>query len=625
MKKSFAILVAFMLPCVVFILNAQDFTFALLTDIHVSKSTTAFDDLKNSVESINSNPDIKFVIVSGDITEEGDRASLERAKSELDQLKVKYYITSGNHETKWSESGVTDFGHIFKSDRFKFEYNGYLFIGFNSGPIIRMMDGHVGQQDIIWLKKELDKAAKGQPVIVVTHYPLLDGDVDNWYQVTDLIRQYNVRIILGGHYHKNQQVFYDGIPAIINRSNLRGKEDLGGYSIYKLDSDSILVYEKDINKPPYKWAGYSLTEKYYTEDISSYKRPDYSVNTEYSDVKEIWLTNNEGAIYSSPVVYKENVFVGDDLGYMTCFSLKDGKRKWSFKTGNRILGTPAVENDIVVFGSTDKNIYGVDAISGHILWKYETDAAVIGGVAIENGMAYVGGSDHRFFGLNITNGKPEWIYSGIAGYIETRPLIYDNKVFFGAWDNNMYALDKNTGELKWKWNGDLARMHFSPAAVWPVGANGKIFFTAPNRVMTAVDATTGKTIWQTNQSMVRETIGLSEDKTLIYSKTMQDSVVCYSAIADTAKRIWATNVSYGYDHAPSMPLEKDGVVFGSTKNGIIFAIDAISGKLLWKHKVGNSLINTVVALNAKECIFASAEGSIGMLRFENKQSKSNRK
>jgi outer membrane protein assembly factor BamB len=237
----------------------------------------------------------------------------------------------------------------------------------------------------------------------------------------------------------------------------------------------------------------------------------------------------------------------------------------------------------------------------------------LGAVAIDGNIAYVGAGDHTMRALDIRTGKLIWEYNGVRGYIETRPLIYQGKVIFGAWDNNIYALDQKSGNLLWKWDGGLTRMHFSPAAVWPVAANGKVFFTAPDRVMTALDAGTGKTIWRTKESMVRETIALSADRTKVYSKTMQDSVVCYSALTDEPQKIWSVNVFYGYDHAPSMPVEKDNIVFGSTKNGLIFALDAKDGNVLWKHKVGNSLINTVVPLNGKECLFTSAEGIAGII------------
>lgn len=64
-----------------------------------------------------------------------------------------------------------------------------------------------------------------------------------------------------------------------------------------------------------------------------------------------------------------------------------------------------------------------------------------------------------------------------------------------------------------------------------------------------------------------------------------------------------------------MPVEKDGVVFGSTRSGLIFAVDAFTGKLLWKHKVGNSLISTVVPLSKTRCLYTSTEGIVGLLEI----------
>ena len=39
---------------------------------------------------------------------------------------------------------------------------------------------------------------------------------------------------------------------------------------------------------------------------------------------------------------------------------------------------------------------------------------------------------------------------------------------------------------------------------------------------------------------------------------MNDSIVCYAAQGDTPRELWATNVGFGYEHAPSMQVEKEG-------------------------------------------------------------------
>ena len=617
--RSLFIFINIFLCSITFLFGQTDntFNFAILTDLHVTKAGNAAEDLQRAVDQINGSGDIEFVLVTGDITEEGDRESLMKAKSILDGLNIKYYAIPGNHETKWSDSGVTAFGDIFGNERFRLDYKGFLFLGFNTGPLMRMADGHVAPQDINWLKNELKKAGKKKPVFLVTHYPLQTGDVDNWYELTDAVRSYNIRAFLGGHYHANRFFLYDGIPGILNRSTLRDKEPAGGYCVYEVTSDSIFVYEQTIGGERNKWLSLPLKEKLYNVKGNPDKYPDFSVNKEYVFVKETWLVHTGVGIYSSPAVYEGKVYVGDDIGTLSCYNLVNGKKNWSFRSDKRIVGTPAAAEGVIVFGSADKNIYGLDTNTGRHLWTMATSAPVLGAVvAIENGTAYIGGSDSTFRAIDIRTGKALWEYKDVKGYIETRPCIEGDAVIFGAWDNTLYALDKHTGKELWKWTGGLTRMQFSPAAVWPVAADGKVFITDPQRAMTAIDLKTGETVWRTFQSMVRETIGISEDKERIYSKTMNDSVVCYAAKGNQPMEIWASDVGFGYEHAPSMPIEKEGVVFGSTKNGLIFALDAWTGKVLWKHKVGNSLINTVVPLSKNQLLFTTAGGEVGLLEVK---------
>lgn len=610
-----------------FMAQAQQiaFRFAQLTDIHLSPSNpNPTEDLLRSIAQINATDSIDFVLVTGDITEEGDRATMEKVKSCLDLLKVKYYVALGNHETKWSDSGCTAFREIFGGERFDFEHKGFLFLGFNSGPLMRMAYGHVVPQDIRWMTERMNQYNTGdpqqnKPVILVTHYPMIEGDVDNWYEVTDAVRPYNIRLFIGGHYHRNRDLRYDGIPGVLMRSNLRDKDGKPGYGIYEITKDSIRVYTQRIGEPKKQWAGFSLTESYYERNGKAEKYPDFSVNKEYPQVKEQWITKTGVGIYCSPAVEKDKVFIGDDMGYLTAYALKDGKALWRFQSGKRIVGTPAVSEGIVVFGSADCKIYGLNAQNGNLLWTVETSEPVLGAVTIDNGTAYIGASDHTFRAINTCNGEIKWTFTGVKGYIETKPLVTDSKVIFGAWDNTLYALNKADGRELWKWTGGLTRMHFSPAAVWPVAAEGKVFITDPQRAMTAIEIETGNTVWRTFQSMVRETIGLSEDGERIYSKTMNDSIVCYSTKGSHPHELWASNVGFGYEHAPSMQVEKDGIVFGSTKEGLIFALEAKTGKVLWKHKIGNSLISTVVPLSGNRILFTATGGKAGLLKFKIKK------
>ena len=74
--------------------------------------------------------------------------------------------------------------------------------------------------------------------------------------------------------------------------------------------------------------------------------------------------------------------------------------------------------------------------------------------------------------------------------------------------------------------------------------------------------------------------------------------------------IWPSSIPWG-------KVKKEGVMFGSTKEGLIFALEGKTGKVLWKHKIGNSLISTVVPLNGHEVLFTATCGEVGLLRIKN--------
>ena len=613
-KSRFFLLIFALLISANIMAEFRPFSFVQLSDIHISPNNdNALNDLRQSVNEIRSNDSIAFVIVSGDVTDAGEIYSMLRAKQVLDSIQVPVYVTSGNHETKWSESGCTDFAKVFSSDRFCFSYNDCLFFAFGTGPIIKMADGHVAPQDVIWIDSLL-RNAKEKYIFPVTHYPLQNGDVDNWYEVTDILRQYNVQCVLGGHYHRNLLFSCDGIPDVLARSNLRGKDSQVGYTIVSVQSDSIRWQEKPVGKQPIQWLSLPFGTKSYSSPDPSI-RPDFSVNAEYKSVRERWQTPLNAEIYAAPLVYKQCVYIGEDTGRFYCINLRNGKTLWKYTTNGRIISTAAASDGKVVFGSTDGNIYCLNAKNGKLIWKVATSKAVMGCALIQDNVVYIGGSDGCFRAINLLDGTPLWTFNGVGGYIETKPCIYNDKIYFGAWDCYFYALNLHDGTLAWKWSNGHTSDKFSPAACWPVATDGKVFFTAPDRVFTCLDAQTGNVIWRTKEHVVRETVGISEDRQRIFSRCMWDYVVCMDANSNQPSTLWNINAHYDYDHNPSMLIEKDGVVVFGTKNGLLHGIDANNGNILWKHKIGNSVINTVYMLSKKDIVVTSANGTVTRLRI----------
>lgn len=598
--------------------NAQwkPFRFAFLSDTHIgSPNGGAEEDLRRTVTDINQMTDIAFVVITGDITELGTDAEIKLAKEILSELKVPYYIIPGNHDSGWSESGGVTFGKVFGYDKFVFEFNGITFLGCASGPFVRMSDGHIPRDAVVWLDKELKKIDPKKPIIFLNHYPL-DKDLDNWYEVIDRLKQHNTLAALCGHGHNNHALNFEGIPAVMGRSNLRAKAAYGGYNLVDVREDSMIFSERAPGFPTKAaWTKVKLEQHDYAtyDSRKEFNRPSFAVNDSFPNVKARWTYTSDANVISTPAVAGGLVIFGNSLGRVDAISLKGGKKQWSFQTGNAIYSSPAVSNNKLVFGSGDGNVYCLSADKGKLLWKFTTGAAVLGCPLIVDNIVYIGGSDHHFRAINLVTGKEIWNFAGLDGPVVSTPVLHKDRIIFGAWDRNLYALNAADGKMSWKWNNGSTVRNFSPASCIPVIKDDVIYVVAPDRYLTAIDFTTGTTLWRNNESTVRESIGISADGKYVYGKTMNDTIVAFPTSREKQSAAWKLDCGFGYEHVPSMLIEKDGQVFFGTKNGKVYAIDPVTRKRIWTAKIDNSMVNTVNVLSSKQIIASTMDGKVSLL------------
>lgn len=612
MKRLF-----FLLTLVILVISAagqrQPFRFAFISDTHIgSPNGLAEEDLRRTVRDINAMSDVAFVVLTGDITELGTNEELKLAKRILDSLDIPFYIIPGNHDTGWSESGGVMFTTVFGYDKFSFEYAGIRFLGCPSGPYVRMSDGHVPRDAVNWLDKELKQLAPGQPVIFLNHYPI-DNGLDNWYEVTDRLRVHNTLAILCGHGHANKAMNFEDIPGVMGRSNLRARAAIGGYNLVDVRPDSILFKVKKPGVDSLRtWTGVPVISRNYDKG-KKFPRPDFSINEANKPVS-FWEYSSDANIISTPAVIGNDVIVGNQNGEMARVGPGKGK-KWSFRTGGAIFSSPAVAAGLVVFGSGDGYIYCLDSEKGKLKWKQKTAAAVLGSPLVNGDTVFIGGSDHSFRALQLSNGNTIWKFDGLDGPVVSKPLRYDGKIIFGAWDRNLYALNSTTGSLHWKWNNGSSIRNYSPASCIPVAAEGVVYIVAPDRYITAIDVADGKTLWRNNDAGVRESIGISADGKWVYGKSMQDTIVAYAASREKQAAAWKLHCGFGYEHVPSMLIEKDGVVFFGTRNGVVYCIDPSTQKVIWRYKIDNSMVNTINVVNKHTIVASTMDGKVAVLKM----------
>jgi outer membrane protein assembly factor BamB len=471
-----------------------------------------------------------------------------------------------------------------------------------------MADGHWAPEDVRWLDSVSRSLGPDEPVFFVTHYPI-DSSIANWYVVLDRLKKLNVQLVLVGHGHQNRIDSYEGIPGAMGRSNLRDRRGNGGYTIGRITADSCILFERDPKLgTEVRWCGLPLTRRRARRLRGPWPRPSYAVNDAYPNIRSVWEYDTGFTIAAGPALWDTLVVVSDASGAITCLGLASGQRIWKYETAGPVYSTPAIAEGRVVVGSTDSSIVCLDARTGRPIWRYQAGSPVLGTAAIEGGVAYIGGRIMR--ALNLQTGKPKWEFRGLRGFVECRPLVYQGKVIFGAWDGHLYALDAADGRFLWAWQGDSPGLLYSPAACWPVASGRKVFIVAPDRKMTALDAETGAIIWRSGRHQVRESIGISEDGRSVYVRLMRDTIMACSTDSAAQQTVWSTVAGFGYDINSAMLVEKDGRLFYATKDGMILALDAKSGAILWKHRVGPGTVHTLQPVDGSSVLCTDFDGAV---------------
>lgn len=203
--------------------------------------------------------------------------------------------------------------------------------------------------------------------------------------------------------------------------------------------------------------------------------------------------------YSSPAISVEGsnltVFVGSSEGYLYAIDGKTGALRWKFKTNGAIRSTPAVYKGKVFIGSWDTYVYAIDEKTGRQLWQYKTGSddkqhvleGIQASVSIAYNKVYIGGRDGFLHVLDVEKGNLIWNYDAQQSWIVSTAAIKDSTVFISTSDSYLVvALDAITGKEKFK----IKTHGYNLGSVALV--NNKAFFGDFSGKFYGVNALTGK-------------------------------------------------------------------------------------------------------------------------------------
>lgn len=176
----------------------------------ISDTHNYYDDLDRLVKKINSRGPYSFVIVAGDITNEGMRDEFLKTKDILNGLNFPFLVVVGNHDLL--SNGKDVYSNLFGAKDFTFSYRDVTFVLLNnnnweSGGVV---------PDLRFLENSLASATTPNRV-VVNHVSPDDPDRFTKSEIDrykTLITTYGVNYIFNGHNHSPAEDTFAGAIKI---------------------------------------------------------------------------------------------------------------------------------------------------------------------------------------------------------------------------------------------------------------------------------------------------------------------------------------------------------------------------------------------------------------------------
>lgn len=231
--------------------ESKPFSFVFFTDPHVQPEKGATEGVKQAFAKVNAleqRPD--FVITGGDLIMDALNVGMDRVQLQWDlwdecqkTLEAPIHHTVGNHDvTGWSSKAVVKpgdsrYGKAIFSERYgqgktyrSFDHGGWHFVLLDSigqDPVTLDYKGWIDDDQLAWLKADLEKTGPQTPIILVTHIPfysvwhqVLKGPafpldaralVGNVFEFRKLLALYNIRLVLSGHGHISERIQFDKV------------------------------------------------------------------------------------------------------------------------------------------------------------------------------------------------------------------------------------------------------------------------------------------------------------------------------------------------------------------------------------------------------------------------------
>ncbi len=234
----------------------------------------------------------------------------------------------------------------------------------------------------------------------------------------------------------------------------------------------------------------------------------------------------------------------------------------------------------------------VRGIAG-VRFAFKVDAAIRSTPAVAEGRVFFGASDGAIYAIDASSGALRWRFA-TGGAVDSSPAVARGIVYAASRDGHLYAVGAGDGRLRWRlaFGPELGDDHYWDYSLSsPRVVDGTVYVGAGDGRVYAVAAASGRVRWSFDaQGRVRAPPAVDAEADTIVVGTTRGIVVALSRRDGRERRRFVTDgASHRFEDAGndttsivSEPLIAGGAAFVGSRDAHVYALDLATGKLLWK-------------------------------------------
>ena len=266
-------------------------------------------------------------------------------------------------------------------------------------------------------------------------------------------------------------------------------------------------------------------------------------------------------------------------------------------------------------------VYGADDNTSlvDLKWKFKTGGKVFSSPVVYNNTLYIGSEDHNLYAIDKMTGKLLWKFH-TNGAVHSSTAVYKGTAYFGSYDGFYYAVNAATGKLKWKFKtggeknvgakglwtmkpadrymDDLFDFFLSSPLVSEDSHDPIVYFGSSDGNLYALHALTGKKKWAFRTNGLIHTIPALYNGNIYFGSW---DTFLYAVDAKTGRLKWKFEtgkqpVYHVLEGIEGSATCSDGLVYFGSRDGFFYALDAVNGSVRWKYAANNSWVITTPAV-----------------------------